>query len=54
MTEDEAQLLKQPIIMDGTGVEMNWTDPLDGWDLNMRLEYIYKLRRIEYQVIRCN
>ena len=52
VTEKEAQLLKQPMILDGTGVQMNWTDPLDGWDLNMRLLYINKLRRIEYQVIR--
>ena len=52
VTEKEAQLLKQPMIMDGTGVQMNWTDPLDGWDLNMRLLYISKLRRIKYQVIR--
>ena len=53
VTEKEAQLLKQPMILDGIGVQTNWTDPLDGWDLNMRLLYINKLRRIEYQVIRC-
>ena len=52
VTEKEANLLKQPMIMDGTGVQMNWTDTLDGWDLNMKLLYISKLRRIEYQVIR--
>ena len=52
VTEKEANLLKQSMIMDGTGVQMNWTDTLDGWDLNMKLLYISKLRRIEYQVIR--
>ena len=49
VTEDEAQLLKKPAIMDGTGVPMNWTDPLDGWNLNVRLLHIANKRRLEYQ-----
>ena len=52
VTKEEAELLKQPEIMDATGVPLNWTDPLDGWDLNKRLIFIRNaIRRLEYQVI---
>ena len=49
VTPEEEKLLNKPFYIDANGVKINWTDPNDGWNLEMRLIHVKALRKMNYQ-----